>query len=194
MFKNEIKTYNEKPLYYYRRNFSTTTTVGVDLPKHMGLFYAYNTAANIIRDSGCYNIASVVNDSKILSEALGVLRTTRDKNYDHVKSFVSALEEFFNQLPETYQIYLMSFLPKYAQAFMKKSTTAKIVAVMVEYDRLYRYKNKIKTFLRKLLSPVKWLVHYLLTIYKLCIILAKVIIYFIRAIIARISLYIKTWH
>lgn len=180
----KIKLYNDKPLYYYRRGFTNTITSG-SLQKLSELFDSYNIAAKTILKEKCYNIASVVNDTKILTEALGILKHKRDKNYNNIKLFIEKLEEFFEPLPETYKRYLLSYIPVQDRHYMKLSTGAKIAAVrMFFYTRLWNYKNKAKRFLLELYAPIKILlkniVHIILMIYKLLVVLISVIVLLIK--------------
>lgn len=138
------------PLYWYRRDVNKSTTTRVD-SACMDLFNAYEKANDIIDNSNVSDQFKFINDTKIVSESVGLLlsRVIFSDDIELVEGYISRFIKVILAFPDSYMKCIGSFLSDEGRSFIMEvcngmiSTTKSKKNIIMDLRKRYEKTNCI---------------------------------------------------
>lgn len=183
--KTQRISFINKVYYFYRRNFSQTTTSIVDM-RCLDLIKAYQIAKELIKNNNLQEVATFTNDRKIILEGISFIKNRlvnakRKVLYTFLKSFSSELNKF----NETYYLCLINGIEKGDRKLLQKIKNNNFSIFFNPY------RKKIKKHFNKFISPIKIflkLIFQILSVLKEAIsVLVYVVLFTVREICWRVE-------
>ena len=144
----------DSPLYWYRRDFTATTTSNIS-HKCLDLFQAYRMADFHLRSTITHRHQIFINDEKIVNEATGFLIARLQNSFD-INILKSYVKEFLNILcsfPESYIQSLFSFLtPERAEVvhYLYQNSSESDIDLLVKNIRIQMHQQRHKAQFRQI--------------------------------------------